>query len=116
MRDGRIRGQRGWVVEKVEDVTDAELVEHLLQQIYGVAEAGGRLTAARARRRCPREVLVPVLPPDVEQVQAWLTGLRGSKVVGARSRSAGTSASSPRPCTATPSTRWCCTARAARAT
>ncbi|NUU19647.1 excinuclease ABC subunit UvrC [Cellulomonas humilata] len=82
VRDGRIRGQRGWVVEKVEDVTDAELVEHLLQQIYGSeAEASGRAEGSGAGSSAvPREVLVPVLPPDVEQVQAWLTGLRGSKV------------------------------------
>ncbi|ADG74842.1 excinuclease ABC, C subunit [Cellulomonas flavigena DSM 20109] len=74
VRDGRIRGQRGWVVEKVEDLDDAELVEHLLQQVYG-AEDPEAATAS-----VPREVLVPVLPPDVEQVQAWLTGLRGSRV------------------------------------
>lgn len=73
VRDGRIRGQRGWVVEKVEDVTDAELVEHLLQQVYGTEEDAGTASV-------PREVLVPVLPPDVEQVQEWLTGLRGSRV------------------------------------
>jgi excinuclease ABC subunit C len=77
VRDGRIRGQRGWVVEKVEDVTDAELVEHLLQQIYGNEASGDGDPGSSA---VPREVLVPVLPPDVEQVQAWLTGLRGSKV------------------------------------
>ncbi len=75
VRDGRIRGQRGWVVEKVEDVDDSELVERLLQQVYGGVEDepgdGGAV---------PREVLVPVLPPDVPQVQAWLTGLRGSRV------------------------------------
>ncbi len=75
VRGGRIRGQRGWVVEKVEDVTDAELVEHLLQQVYG-SEADG----AAAESGVPREVLVPVLPPDPQQVTAWLTGLRGSKV------------------------------------
>ena len=75
VRDGRIRGQRGWVVEKVEDVDDAELVERLLQQVYGSAEDEGGDGAA-----VPREVLVPVLPTDVEQVQAWLTGLRGSRV------------------------------------
>ena len=82
VRDGRIRGQRGWVVEKVEDITDAELVEHLLQQIYGSeAETGGRAEGKGAGSSAvPREVLVPVLPPDVEQVQAWLTGLRGSRV------------------------------------
>ncbi len=78
VRDGRIRGQRGWVVEKVEDVTDAELVEHLLQQVYGDApggDVGGAVAGA-----VPREVLVPVLPPELEQVQAWLSGLRGSRV------------------------------------
>ncbi|WHP17971.1 excinuclease ABC subunit UvrC [Cellulomonas sp. ES6] len=77
VRDGRIRGQRGWVVEKVEDVTDAELVEHLLQQVYGDAPGGEAGATAGA---VPREVLVPVLPPDLDQVQAWLSGLRGSRV------------------------------------
>lgn len=82
VRDGRIRGQRGWVVEKVEDATDADLVEHLLQQVYGGEDEAGRVDGERRgdTRAVPREVLVPVLPPDVEQVQAWLTGLRGSRV------------------------------------
>ncbi len=74
VRDGRIRGQRGWVVEKVEDLDDAALVEHLLQQVYGGEDAD---TATGA---VPREVLVPVLPANLDQVQAWLTGLRGSRV------------------------------------
>lgn len=82
VRDGRIRGQRGWVVEKVEDISDGELVEHLLQQIYGSeAETGGPAGGDGAGSSAvPREVLVPVLPPDVDQVQAWLSGLRGSRV------------------------------------
>jgi excinuclease ABC subunit C len=82
VRDGRIRGQRGWVVEKVEDVTDAQLVEHLLQQVYGDAPGGdaGGAAAGAAAGSVPREVLVPVLPDDLEQVQAWLSGLRGSRV------------------------------------
>jgi len=73
VRGGRIRGQRGWVVEKVEDVGDDVLVERLLQQVYGTAagEDGGVV---------PREVLVPVEPPDVAQVEAWLAGLRGGRV------------------------------------
>lgn len=70
VRDGRIRGQRGWVVEKVEELDDATLVEHLLQQVYGVDD----------EQAVPREILVPVLPHDVDQVSAWLTGLRGSRV------------------------------------
>ncbi|KGM14483.1 excinuclease ABC subunit UvrC [Cellulomonas bogoriensis] len=91
VRDGRIRGQRGWVVEKVEDVTDGELVEHLLQQVYGdtdqVHDVDRSSQGSRRPERAttpgaavPREVLVPVLPPDVEQVQAWLGTLRGGRV------------------------------------
>jgi excinuclease ABC subunit C len=34
VRDGRVRGQRGWVLDKVEDVSTAELVEHFLGQVY----------------------------------------------------------------------------------
>lgn len=77
VRGGRIRGQRGWVVEKVEDITDGELVEHLLQQVYGSAE---EVDGLEARDAVPREVLVPVLPPDLDQVGAWLSGLRGARV------------------------------------
>jgi excinuclease ABC subunit C len=88
VRGGRIRGQRGWVVEKVEDLTDAELVEHLLQQVYGQgldAEAprpssGAARPGAAARSVVPREVLVPVLPADAAQVADWLSVLRGSRV------------------------------------
>ena len=75
VRGGRIRGQRGWIVEKVEDASDAELVEHLLQQVYGAATED-----VDAARSVPREVLVPVLPPEPDQVTTWLTGLRGSRV------------------------------------
>ncbi|MCK9924734.1 excinuclease ABC subunit UvrC [Frankia sp. AgPm24] len=34
VRGGRVRGQRGWVVDKVEDVTTADLVEQFLTQDY----------------------------------------------------------------------------------
>ncbi len=69
VRDGRIRSQRGWVVEKVADVTDAEFVEQLLTQIY-----------ADHADRIPREILVPSLPDDINDVTQWLSELRGSKV------------------------------------
>lgn len=72
VRGGRIRGQRGWVVEKVEDSTTPDLVEHLLQQVYGEdGDSHGRL---------PREVLVPVAPSNTEELALWLGGLRGAKV------------------------------------
>lgn len=72
VRGGRIRGQRGWVVEKVEDFTTPDLVEHLLQQVYGEdGDTHGRL---------PREVLVPVAPSNAEDLAKWLGGIRGAKV------------------------------------
>ncbi len=69
VRGGRVRGQRGWVAEKLESELP-EVIEHLLQQVYG-GEAGEAV---------PREVLVPILPDDHEAVEAWLSGLRGSRV------------------------------------
>jgi len=35
VRGGRVRGQRGWVVDKVEDVGPGDLVEQFLGQVYG---------------------------------------------------------------------------------
>ncbi|WP_407700268.1 excinuclease ABC subunit UvrC [Streptomyces beihaiensis] len=70
VRGGRVRGQRGWVTDKVEAVTSGDLVEHALQQLYG-EESGDAV---------PKEVLVPALPDPVEPVQAWLTERRGSHV------------------------------------
>jgi excinuclease ABC subunit C len=70
VRGGRVRGQRGWVTDKVEDVTTGALVEHALQQLYG-EETGDSV---------PKEVLVPALPEPIEPVQDWLTGRRGSAV------------------------------------
>ncbi|QIM20948.1 excinuclease ABC subunit UvrC [Phycicoccus sp. HDW14] len=69
VRGGRVRGQRGWVAERDAETT-AEVVEHLLQQVYG----------GESREGVPREVLVPVLPDDAEALQAWLGGIRGSRV------------------------------------
>ena len=138
VRDGRVRGQRGWVVDKVEDVTTSQLVEHFLGQVYGddaiagaaaapydggsydggpgetgPAETGSaetrpahaaladngpaetrprsgrqrgarrpeaRQAAAGADRPVPREVLVPVLPPDAAAVEEWLAACRGGPV------------------------------------
>jgi excinuclease ABC subunit C len=74
VRGGRVRGQRGFVVDKVEDVTLGDLVEHFLQQLYGDAYEVG------AGEAVPREVLVPALPSDADAVAEWLGGLRGSRV------------------------------------
>ncbi|MEU4684584.1 excinuclease ABC subunit UvrC [Streptomyces xinghaiensis] len=70
VRGGRVRGQRGWVTDKVEAVDTAGLVEHALQQLYGEESGEG----------VPREVLVPALPDPVEPLADWLAGRRGSRV------------------------------------
>jgi excinuclease ABC subunit C len=72
VRGGRVRGQRGWVAERgSEDATElSSVVEHLLQQVYGGESPDG----------VPREVLVPVLPPDPVHMGAWLSRLRGAQV------------------------------------
>ncbi|MHA7275720.1 excinuclease ABC subunit UvrC [Arthrobacter sp. Hz1] len=72
VRGGRIRGQRGWMVEKVEDMSTADLVEHLLQQVYG--------DGSSSNNQIPREVLVPELPSNAEEMSVWLAGLRGARV------------------------------------
>ncbi len=78
VRGGRVRGQRGWIVDKVEAVTTGELVEQFLLQVYGgVDEQTG---ASEAGEAVPREVLVPELPDDAEVYEELLTELRGSRV------------------------------------
>jgi excinuclease ABC subunit C len=72
VRDGRVRGQRGWVVDKVGDVGTAELVEQFLTQTY--------LDGASSDSEVPREVLVPELPEDPDVVTELLELVRGARV------------------------------------
>jgi excinuclease ABC subunit C len=70
VRGGRIRGQRGWVADKVDDADTGGLVERFLLQLYD-GELGDAI---------PREVLVPALPDDVDVLEQWLCDLRGGRV------------------------------------
>jgi len=72
VRGGRIRGVRAWVVDKELERSTAELVEYLLQNVYG--------KDATFASDVPKEVLVPLLPEDSEALGAWLSEIRGSKV------------------------------------
>ncbi|MGH3866854.1 MAG: excinuclease ABC subunit UvrC [Pseudonocardiaceae bacterium] len=79
VRGGRVRGQRGWVIEKVDQVDLVDLVGQFLTQFYGeqAALAGA---ADDANQPVPREVLVPELPEDADTLTEWLCGLRGARV------------------------------------
>ena len=76
VRGGRVRGQRGWVLDKIEDVTPAGLVEQFLGQVYADSPAGTEAINAGI----PREVLVPELPPDPDTMSQWLAERRGGPV------------------------------------
>ena len=64
VRGGRIRGVRGWVVDKELDVELPDLVESVLQNAYEDAEP-------------PRRILVPALPDDAPELERFLGELRG---------------------------------------
>jgi len=74
VRGGRIRGQRGWVADRMDDGDTGDLVQDFLLQLYGGTEPD------HARESIPREILVPALPPDVAIFEELLSDLRGSKV------------------------------------
>ncbi|QNG18896.1 excinuclease ABC subunit UvrC [Rhodococcus triatomae] len=96
VRGGRVRGQRGWVVEKAGDVIERApagsvagdesdlplLVEQFLTQFYGeqAALSAASVDGSDGSNGVPREVLVPVLPPDPEEIGEFLATLRGSAV------------------------------------
>ncbi|WP_165985587.1 excinuclease ABC subunit UvrC [Streptomyces sp. YIM 98790] len=78
VRGGRVRGQRGWVTDRVEDVTTPELVVHALQQLYGDEQGGSEELSGSGG--VPREVLVPALPEPAAPLAEWLTQRRGARV------------------------------------
>jgi excinuclease ABC subunit C len=93
VRGGRVRGQRGWIVEKSGEpgaamaATDDQcesgpqhLVEQFLTQFYG-EQAELNAAADKTVSPVPRQVLVPCLPANAEEIADWLSGLRGSRVV-----------------------------------
>ena len=73
VRGGRIRGVRGWVVDKELERDLPELVEYVLQNVY-------ESPAGAEPIEVPREVLVPELPEDSRELARWLGEKRGSKV------------------------------------
>ncbi len=70
VRGGRIRGQRGWVADRVEEGETGDLVEGFLLQLY----------VGEDREAIPREILVPDLPTEAETLEELLSERRGSRV------------------------------------
>jgi excinuclease ABC subunit C len=81
VRGGRVRGQRGWVIERIHEENVGELVEQFCLQIYGEATDAGRQGGGTAANDAiPREVLVEELPEDWEALAELLTFERGAQV------------------------------------
>ncbi|CAN5540556.1 excinuclease ABC subunit UvrC [soil metagenome] len=70
VRRGRVVGRRGMVLDKVEDLSAAELVGNVLEGLYYDPPPAG----------LPRTVLVPTDPDEPDLYQRWLTETRGSPV------------------------------------
>jgi excinuclease ABC subunit C len=68
IRKGRVVGRHGIILEKVEDLSRAQLVGRILEQHY-----------AESPLEVPREVLVPELPDDAPTYEAWLAELRAAR-------------------------------------
>ena len=69
VRRGRVVGQEGFVMEKVESLSEGALIGRVLAQYYAETPLG-----------VPKEVFVPHLPEDPETYEAWLGERRGKKV------------------------------------
>jgi len=68
VRGGRIRGVRGWVVDKELDLSLSELIDSIMQTAY----TGDAVP--------PREIILPELPDDADAMETWLGGIGGRKV------------------------------------
>ncbi|NNC81296.1 MAG: excinuclease ABC subunit UvrC [Acidimicrobiales bacterium] len=70
IRRGRVVGRRGFVIDRVEDLDEPELIDRILEGVYSDEPVVGY----------PKQVLVPTPSSDPELYSAWLGELRGSKV------------------------------------
>ncbi len=67
VRRGRLVGRLGTVVDRVEELTDAELMGRVIRELYGEDDP-------------PKQVLVEIEPAEKELLQDWLAERRGTKV------------------------------------
>ncbi len=69
VRRGRVVGRKGFIVDKVEDLSPQELVGDIVERLYDGAPQG-----------IPRAVLVPNETDDDALYEEWLSSERGSRV------------------------------------
>ena len=82
VRGGRVRGQRGWIVDVDQETANrsdtqegtGRLVENFLLQFYGGRAADEGASAV------PKEILIPAVPSDGDEMVQWLADLRGGRV------------------------------------
>ena len=67
IRRGRVVGRRGTVIDRVEELTDEELMGRVIRQLYGDETP-------------PKQVLVSIDPDEAELIGEWLDDRRGSRV------------------------------------
>ena len=70
VRKGRVVGRKGFIMDKVEELSAGGVVDRVLEEMYGDQPPLG----------IPSQVLVPVVPEDAETYAEWLRHLKGSIV------------------------------------
>ena len=70
VRKGRVVGRKGFILDKVEELSPGRMIDRILEWMYGEEPVVG----------VPKQVLVPVEPDDRETYEQWLELIRGSKV------------------------------------
>ncbi len=70
VRRGRVVGRRSFVIDRVEELDQHELIDKVIEGIYDEEPVQGM----------PKVVLVPNEPSQTDLYQEWLTMLRGSNV------------------------------------
>ncbi|CAB4677535.1 unannotated protein [freshwater metagenome] len=70
VRKGRVVGRKGFIMDKVEELSPGGVVDRVLEEMYGDQPPLG----------IPSQVLVPVVPEDAETYAEWLRHLKGSIV------------------------------------
>jgi excinuclease ABC subunit C len=70
VRKGRVVGRKGFIMDKVEDLSPGGVIDRVLEELYGDEPPLG----------IPSQVLVPVAPDDATTYAEWLRHMKGSIV------------------------------------